>query len=104
MTMHMIRSSTLPDFLERSLEIRLGDMSSQVTLYLIASFPGPAQLSVTFPYCKWRKAGPGLGTRLTLYVMYTNILAGGFFIRDDLCRHYGSICRHCFASMEETVR
>ena len=34
--------------------------------FSITSFPGPAQLSTTFPYCKRRKAGRGLGTRLRL--------------------------------------
>ena len=39
----------------------------------VASFPGPTKLSVAismvaFPYCKQRKAGRGLGTRLPLMI------------------------------------
>ena len=35
----------------------------------VASFPGPAQLFHRFQYCKWRKDGRGLGTRLLHHVI-----------------------------------
>ena len=44
----------------------------------LASFPGSAQLSIAFPYCKRRKAGRGLGTRLPL--SYTRDLLQNDFV------------------------
>ena len=35
----------------------------------VASFPGPAQLSVAMLYCKQWKAGRGLGLRLQYIVL-----------------------------------
>ena len=40
----------------------------------IASFPGPTQLSIAFPYCKRRKTGWGLGMRLGSACMGMKIL------------------------------
>ena len=46
----------------------LSGFCTQVVLYgcYLASFPGPAQLSVTCSTEKWQKAERGLGTRLAV--------------------------------------
>ena len=58
---------------------------SSVIAVILASFPGPAQLSVTFLYCKQWKAGRGLGTRLQYSLVRLSFCLG-------LCSFY---CKRC---------